>query len=61
MDCGLVLRARNGAINLITDKHAAIQEVFRVLKPGGRLMIADQVLIGQLSENLKDRIIRWFQ
>jgi hypothetical protein len=53
MDCGLVLRARNGTINLITDKHAAIQEVFRVLKTGGRLMIADQVLIGQLSENRK--------
>ena len=51
----------NGAINLIPDKHAAIQEVFRVLKPGGRLMIADQVLTGQLPENLKDRIDRWFQ
>ncbi len=51
----------NGAINLIPDKHAAIQEAFRVLKPGGRLMIADQVLIGQLPENLKDRIDRWFQ
>lgn len=51
----------NGAINLIPDKHAAIQEAFRVLKPGGRLMIADQVLAGQLPENLKDRIDRWFQ
>ncbi len=51
----------NGAVNLIPDKPAAIQEAFRVLKPGGRLMIADQVLIGQLPENLKDRIDRWFQ
>ena len=51
----------NGAINLIPDKHAAIQEVFRTLKPDGRLMIADQVLIGQLPENLKDSIDRWFQ
>lgn len=51
----------NGAINLIPDKYAAVQEVFRVLKPGGRLMIADQVLIGQCPENLKHRIDRWFQ
>lgn len=51
----------NGAINLIPDKYAAIHEVFRVLKPGGRLMIADQVLIDQFPENLKDRIDRWFQ
>ena len=34
----------NGAFNLIPDKARALEEVFRVLKPEGRLMMADQVL-----------------
>lgn len=51
----------NGVINLIPDKGNAIKEALRVLKPGGRLMIADQILVGQLQKELKDRIDSWFQ
>lgn len=51
----------NGSINLVPDKKETIAEVFRVLKPNGRLMIADQVLTGQIEKDLKARIDTWFQ
>ncbi|MBI5594059.1 MAG: methyltransferase domain-containing protein [Deltaproteobacteria bacterium] len=51
----------NGVINLIPDKDAAMREIMRVLKAGGRLMIADQVMAGGTPKSLKDRISSWFQ
>ncbi len=51
----------NGVINLIPDKAALLKEVMRVLKPGGRLMVADQVAIGNVSKDLKARLANWFQ
>ena len=49
----------SGVFNLIPDKRKALKEVFRVMKPGGRLMMADQVLTGYLSEDVKARIDNW--
>jgi arsenite methyltransferase len=49
----------NGVINLIPDKGKAISEIFRVLKPNGRLMVADQILAGELSMDTKSMVEKW--
>ncbi len=49
----------NGAFNLVPDKPKALREVFRVLKPGGRLMMADQVLTGEVPSGTESMIQSW--
>ncbi len=51
----------NGAINLIPVKEKVLAEIFRVLKPGGRLMLADQVTSGSIQKDIKARLASWFQ
>ena len=51
----------NGALYLVPDKARAFGEIYRVLKPGGRLMVADEILIGELPKE-KDKIMEsWAQ
>jgi SAM-dependent methyltransferase len=42
----------NGVINLSFQKRKVIEEVFRVLKPGGRISITDIVSAKQLSQSI---------
>lgn len=49
----------NGAFNLVPDKRKALTEVLRVLKPGGRFQLADQVLTGRQPADLQSRIASW--
>jgi len=44
----------NCVINLSPKKKRVFQEAFRVLRPGGRLMVSDIVLLKDLPEEIKD-------
>ncbi|MDD4652005.1 MAG: arsenite methyltransferase [Methanothrix sp.] len=46
----------NCVINLVPDKKKAFQEAFRVLKPGGRMMVSDIVLLKALPEFVRQSI-----
>ena len=43
----------NCVINLAPDKDAVFREAYRVLKPGGRLMVSDIMSVGDLSDEMK--------
>jgi arsenite methyltransferase len=49
----------NGVLNLAPQKLPAFQEIFRVLRPGGRLQLADIVVSNELSEGIRKDIDLW--
>ena len=44
----------NCVLNLVPDKHAVFQDIYRVLKPGGHFSISDIVLVGTLPQKIRE-------
>ena len=49
----------NGVLNLVPEKEKGFQEIQRVLRPGGRLQLADIALDGELGEDARRNIDLW--
>jgi arsenite methyltransferase len=44
----------NCVINLSPDKSAVFKEIYRVLKPGGRIIVSDILRSGEIPQEIKD-------
>ncbi len=49
----------NGVLNLVPEKELGFSEIVRILKPGGRLHLADIALYYELSEDIRRNIDLW--
>ncbi len=49
----------NCVINLSPDKPQVFREMFRALKPGGRMAVSDIVSDGELPEAVKQNMVLW--
>lgn len=58
-DASVDVVTSNGVLNLVPDKPAAFREIVRVLKPAGRLQIADIVLRVPVSEKSRSDPQLW--
>ncbi|HKW73256.1 MAG TPA: methyltransferase domain-containing protein [Candidatus Dormibacteraeota bacterium] len=58
-DSSIDVAISNGVINLVPDKLAVYREIYRVLKPGGRIQIADVVVQKPLPDDAVADIDLW--
>jgi ubiquinone/menaquinone biosynthesis C-methylase UbiE len=58
-DASVDVVTSNGVINLVPDKPAAIAEIHRVLRPGGRVQIADIVVADLPSDACRAKPQLW--
>ena len=55
-DASIDVVISNCVINLSPDKQRVFHEVFRILKPGGRLMVSDIVLLKPLPDAIRNSV-----
>jgi arsenite methyltransferase len=58
-DASVDVLISTGVIDLVPDKEAVIDEIDRVLRPGGRLQLADVIIHHEVSEDARRRIDLW--
>jgi arsenite methyltransferase len=58
-DASIGVVISKGVIDLVPDKDAVFDEIDRVLRPGGRLQVADVVIHTAVSEDARKRIDLW--
>lgn len=58
-DASVDVITSNGVLNLVPDKGAAVREIARVLRPGGRIQIADIVVGTNPSEACRSEPELW--
>jgi arsenite methyltransferase len=58
-DASVDVAISNGVIDLVPDKGAVFDEIDRVLRPGGRLQLADVVIHHEVSDDARSRIDLW--
>ena len=58
-DSSVDVVSSNGVLNLVPEKEQGFAEIVRVLKPGGRLHLADIALDMELPEDARSNIDLW--
>ncbi|MCH8142899.1 MAG: methyltransferase domain-containing protein [Proteobacteria bacterium] len=58
-DASVDVAISNGVINLTPDKYHVFREIFRTLKPGGRLYLADIVVHKPVPDGAKADVDLW--
>jgi ubiquinone/menaquinone biosynthesis C-methylase UbiE len=58
-DASIDVVISNGVLNLVPDKNKAYAEIARVLRPGGRLLLADIAVEVELDEDVRNDIDLW--
>ncbi len=58
-DASIDVIISNCVINLSTDKPQVFREMFRALRPGGKLAVSDMVTEGELPNGLKSSLSAW--
>lgn len=58
-DASVDVVTSNGVLNLVPDKRAAFAEITRVLRPGGRIQVADIALATPVSDQCRSNPKLW--